>query len=88
MDTRDDRDDRSHADGYPQPIAVAELRTGDWACPLWHGWPASALAHARNIAGQAPSCPVCRYPLWRVRLVEEPEGQGMRVEFDERDDAE
>ena len=56
-------------DGVPRPLDGRELAPGDWACALWHGWPASAFPDASNTHAGAPRCPVCAYPLWRVASV-------------------
>ena len=60
-------------DGYPQPLEPSQYAPGDWACALWHVWPAAAFAGAHNTHSHAPACPVCAYPLWRTGTID-PDG--------------
>ena len=61
------------ADGTPQPLASGAYSPGDWGCALWHVWPAATFAGAVNTHSQAPACPVCAYPLWRIQAID-PDG--------------
>ena len=86
------REDITDADGTPRPLPVGQIAPGDWACALWHAWPASLFppfpsappeqigrgsGRHKGPKVQRPVCPICGYALWHVRTVE----SGGRVTF-------